>query len=154
MIFFIVCFMPDPGIKTLNLQCRTINKHHKQVCDVCGFGLKFTQQIIIQCYSPHNMTVEQCRKIISCCLLCPCIMDKVRKLNTADSPGCLCPMETCSFKTCILPLYTLLLHTAVTSWMLRHTKQPAPFVEYNVRLCVMNMCVHVQSYLCIDFTLR
>lgn len=106
-----------------------------------GLVSKSLSKIIIQCCSPLNMTVEQCRKIISCCLLCPCIMDKVRKLNTADSTGCLCPMETCSFETCSVLLYTLLLHTAVTSWMLRHIKQPALFLWGQCEaLCHEHVC--------------
>lgn len=69
--------------------------------------------IIIQCFSPLYNTVEQLKKIISCCLLCPCIMDKVRKLNTAKSTGCLCPMETCSFAVSSSHCW----YTAVKSWM-------------------------------------
>lgn len=43
--------------------------------------------IIIQSIIPLSETIKQLKKIISCCLLCLCIIDKARKLKTALSKG-------------------------------------------------------------------
>lgn len=41
-------------------------------------------------------TIKQLQRIICCCLLCPCIRDKVRQFNTAYSKGCLWSMQAFS----------------------------------------------------------
>lgn len=79
--------------------------------------------IIIQRILPLSETTTQQKKIISCCLLCPCIMGKVRKLNTAHSKGCLWSTESCSSTD----------SPQITSWRYGHNELRAMWSQMTVR---------------------